>query len=180
MGTRGMKLGRRATSRPSLHFPAKSAWVSPRGYVLMYWPEHPAAMGKPTVSEHVAIVYRVMRKLVPKGTEIHHADRDRTNNQPSNLVVCQDLAYHKLLHARLDAYEACGHANWRRCGICKQYGDPANVRPVSLRQSAGHRHVACHAKQERERVRLRGRPSKARARHMATISLPHFVPLESQ
>jgi len=39
------------------------------------------------------------RKL--KGTEqVHHVDENRLNNNPENLVICPDNAYHKLLHTR--------------------------------------------------------------------------------
>jgi len=31
---------------------------------------------------------------------VHHVDYDKTNNKNSNLVVCPDESYHRLLHAR--------------------------------------------------------------------------------
>lgn len=43
------------------------------------------------------------------------------------LVVCEDKAYHKLLHIRTDALVVCGHANWRRCRFCGEYDDPKNL-----------------------------------------------------
>lgn len=42
-------------------------------------------------------------------------------------VVCEDRTYHKLLHQCTDALKVCGHANWRKCQICKEYDDPSNL-----------------------------------------------------
>jgi hypothetical protein len=77
---------------------------------------------------------------------VHHADGDRSNNSPGNLVVCQDNAYHQLLHKRMRARETCGHADWLKCFVCKEYDDPAN-----LNGRGDHRE--CRARYEYERRR---------------------------
>ncbi len=43
-------------------------------------------------------------------------------------VVCQDQAYHMLLHQRERALKVCGHANWKKCGKCSTYKDPQGMR----------------------------------------------------
>lgn len=61
-----------------------------------------------------------MGKPLPRGAEVHHVDRNRYNNSPSNLVVCQDHAYHMLLHARQRVVDAGGNPNTQRiCLTCK-------------------------------------------------------------
>lgn len=71
---------------------------------------------------HRLVVERVLgRKL--KTTEIvHHVDENKLNNDPFNLVLCQDQAYHKILHARAkvieDGYRPDLHAY---CQSCKRY-----------------------------------------------------------
>ena len=58
---------------------------------------------------------------------VHHVNEIRSDNWKENLVICQDCAYHKLLHRRARALKACGHANWRKCRFCKKYDDPENL-----------------------------------------------------
>ena len=52
--------------------------------------------------------------------QVHH----HTENE---LVVCENQAYHMLLHRRAKALEACSHADWRRCRVCKKYDSPENL-----------------------------------------------------
>lgn len=53
------------------------------------------------VSEHLSAAESTYGGRLPKGAQVHHADQDRLNNKPSNLVICQDRKYHMLLHRRL-------------------------------------------------------------------------------
>jgi hypothetical protein len=77
--------------------------------------------------EHVLVVEKALGKPLPKGAIVHHLDEDKLNNDPSNLVVCPDDAYHFLLHQRQRALDACGHADWRKCPFCKEYDAPENL-----------------------------------------------------
>ena len=49
---------------------------------------------------HREIAERVLGKPLPKGVEVHHVDEDKSNDSNDNLVICQDRAYHRLLHKR--------------------------------------------------------------------------------
>lgn len=98
------------------------------GYVLLMQPQHPKATRQGYVFEHVLVCEKAMGKPLPPGAVVHHHNRDRADNKTrGNLVVCQDRAYHLLLHQRMDALEACGHAEWRMCNYCHQYDDPSNL-----------------------------------------------------
>jgi hypothetical protein len=93
------------------------------------------------VLEHVLIVERAIGKRIPPGAQVHHVDQNRMNNATSNLVACQDSAYHQLLHRRQRAYDACGHADWLRCSVCHQWSPPSEIK---LYQPRGNRwHPAC-------------------------------------
>lgn len=82
---------------------------------------------KYAVREHTVIVEKVLGKRLPSEAEVHHVDGNKSNNSHSNLVVCPDIPYHKLLHRRTEALAACGNANWIKCRFCKQYDAPENL-----------------------------------------------------
>lgn len=90
---------------------------------------------------HVLIVEAVLGHALPPGAEIHHVDEDKANNAHTNLVVCPSKAYHKLLHTRSAALDACGNASYRKCPFCKEYSDP-----VAMTHNASSRyyyHQSC-------------------------------------
>lgn len=77
--------------------------------------------------EHLIIAERVMGHPLPEEACVHHWNRVRSDNRNPNLVVCQDQAYHSLLHQRMRALAACGHANWLKCKFCKRYDSPEMI-----------------------------------------------------
>ncbi len=50
--------------------------------------------------EHIAIAERALGKSLPALAKVHHVDGSTTRNANSNLVICENQAYHLLLHAR--------------------------------------------------------------------------------
>ena len=70
--------------------------------------------------EHRIIAERALGKPLPKGAKVHHVDENERNNAHSNLVICQDQSYHKLLHVRALIVRAGGDPNttyW--CRTCQ-------------------------------------------------------------
>lgn len=52
---------------------------------------------------------KALGRPLPPGSEVHHANRDKLDNNAGNLVICPDHAYHALLHAREDLMKfICG------------------------------------------------------------------------
>lgn len=88
-------------------------------YKIVYVPE----TGK-QVYEHLLIAERALGKVLSSGVQVHHVDLDKANNEPSNLVICPNQAYHRLLHRRTKALDACGHADYYRCRFCHEWDDP--------------------------------------------------------
>src|SRR5882672_9646293 len=97
-----------------------TGWMDSRGYINF-------KIDGISKGEHVLIVEKVLGKKLPEEAEVHHVDGNKSNNDPKNLVVCPDSAYHKLLHQRQRALDACGHADWLKCQRCLQYDDPKNM-----------------------------------------------------
>jgi len=93
------------------------------------------------MNEHEFVAEKALGKPLPPGVVVHHIDHDQRNNDPTNLVICPNQAYHALLHQRERAFIACGNANWRRCVFCKEYDAPAKMQRTS---QDNYRHARCY------------------------------------
>lgn len=97
------------------------------GYPQTKMPGHPRADSRGYVFDHVLIIEKITGEPMPPGSKVHHKNKTPADNRPDNLVFCPNQAYHKLLHQRMRALEACGHEEWRKCKFCKQYDAPENL-----------------------------------------------------
>ncbi len=92
---------------------------------------------------HIRLAEKALGRLLPSGVVVHHANEDRLDNRPENLVICTQW-YHRLLHTRINACKACGNPNWRKCKFCKKYDDPQNMRIVETPYKTVSEHRECH------------------------------------
>lgn len=122
------------------------------GYKMIFKPEHPKAMNKRYVLEHVYLAEKALGKPLPIGAEVHH-------HTPTQLVICQDHAYHFLIEKRTRAYRACGHASWLKCPICKRWDTPEKLYtyyPCKRHTSLSGYHRSCKSTRDANRRKTAG------------------------
>ncbi len=118
-------IGHNGRGVPSKNLKGKS-YVTSKGYVMAYVPDHPRANNGGYVLEHIIISEKALGKFLPTTAQVHHFDENNANNQNNNLVICEGQKYHRLLHIRQRAQRATGNPNFRKCAYCKIWGDPRN------------------------------------------------------
>jgi hypothetical protein len=101
--------------------------------------------GGRSVLNHILVAETALGHQLPVGAEVHHVDGDRGNDANSNLVICPNKSYHALLHKRMRAMDSCGHADWLKCWICKEYG------PDVKQRSNNNEHRECFNRYEKQR-----------------------------
>jgi hypothetical protein len=69
------------------------------GYVQVLMPGHPRGGAKGYVYEHILVAEKALGKPLPPKAVVHH-------HTPEQLVICQNQAYHLLLHQRQRALNA--------------------------------------------------------------------------
>ncbi len=137
------------------------------GYVAISAPGHPRAHGSGSyVFEHILVVERALGKFLDRKHPVHHVDENPGHNSNSNLVACEDQAYHLLLHQRQRALDATGNPSALPCQYCASYERPDEM--VEYRRRSGSRsglrfayHPSCRNDARREAYRLKRAPMEA-------------------
>lgn len=101
--------------------------VTDDGYIRIKLNGHPRSDRNGYISEHIVVAERAFGQSLPSQAVIHHVNEIRTDNRGSNLVICENEIYHKLLHQRLRTLKAGFPVHWLTCPICHQYDAPANL-----------------------------------------------------
>lgn len=78
--------------------------VKENGYILVHLPEHPAATSNGYVYEHRLIMEKHLGRLLKPWEVVHHIDRDRSNNNLSNLQLTSNSEHAK--HHNCDLSES--------------------------------------------------------------------------
>ena len=120
--------------------------IDKSGYVLIMAAKHLRADSHGYVREHILVLEKAFKRPILPMESIHHINGDRADNSIGNLILFTTNGMHIRFHARLRAFGACGHYDWRQCRFCHQYDDPNNM---IIRGSAHHK--KCHTEYERKR-----------------------------
>lgn len=72
----------------------------PAGYIVEKRFGHSRGGKYGFVLQHILIAESALGKSLPNRAEVHHIDGNGANNSNSNLVICENRAYHRLLHRR--------------------------------------------------------------------------------
>ena len=109
--------------------------------------DHPRAAQNGYVRQSILLAEKVLGKSLPPGVVVHHANGNQSIDE-GNLVICENVGYHHLLHQRKRAYESCGNASWRKCNHCKKYDNPKNLY-IAPKKHAHHH--SCSREYQRNR-----------------------------
>ena len=74
------------------------------GYIAVSAPGHPRPdrrAGRGYVLEHILVAEKALGRFLPQGVEVHHVNEKKDDNRNQNLVICENSAYHGLLHKRM-------------------------------------------------------------------------------
>lgn len=119
-----------------------------RGYVQIVTYEY----------EHVMKAEAALGRVIVYPEQIHHVDEVKDNNENTNLVICPDHAYHRMIHYRTRALDECGNANWLQCKYCKQWDAPENIKKIDTDGTRPHQstyHMQCARDVANRNYRLR-------------------------
>ena len=76
-------------------------FITRDGYRMVLKPGHPRARNGRYVCEHLLVAEKSLGRPLVLGKElVHHINGIRTDNRPSNLLICTK-SYHYWLHARM-------------------------------------------------------------------------------
>lgn len=105
-------------------------------YMVVYQPRHPKAFRDGEVLEHILVAEKALGHYLPPKAVVHHINEIKNDNHPQNLVVCQNDAYHRCLHLRINRKRELGSPNLKRCSLCKEIKPLSNF-PVNTRAVDG-------------------------------------------
>ena len=144
---------------PDKNVTGKGGAYNGKWYKEFWIPDHPNANKNHRITEHRYLAAKALGKPIPVMCVVHHHNG---TFRGGFLVICQDSAYHKLLHVRMRAYKETGDPHKRKCSFCKEWDDPEDMmKAVNKAQNRNNTffHSACsneYMRNYRKQKRLLG------------------------
>lgn len=143
----------------AIHAAGQSGSINGKGYICVYAPWHPRARKKGQVLKHIVIAELAFGGPLPGGLVVHHADGNRTNNANSNLVICENADYHRLIHYRLKILQVGGNPTTDR--VCRDCLTPKNKSEFYFVRSINSHRSFCRPCDSKRKRHYKYRPQPA-------------------
>lgn len=101
------RIGKKLKGRfvgPKNHRWKGGRWINKYGVVYIYKPNHPNSNNSNYVFEHRLVWEEFWGQLLPRNYDVHHIDKNSSNNDITNLVVLSHPAHVKLHHFKGDIH----------------------------------------------------------------------------
>lgn len=99
------------------------------GYPIIHRPNHPRCNADGYIYEHTEVAEKKIGRFLKPGEIVHHRDKNRSNNNPDNLIVFHSKSDHTSFHKHncdeslLIEYEPNIYSiNYLKSNICPQCG----------------------------------------------------------
>lgn len=104
--------------KAKLHPSYKNGKIDRDGYIAIYMPEHPNSNKKHYIYEHHKIMSEFLGRPLEKGEVVHHIDRNRKNNNITNLILFSSNSEHMKTHYKNGDIELRVDKSDRVCNLC--------------------------------------------------------------
>lgn len=122
--------------------------------------------------QHVIVAEKALGYALPEGVLVHHVNEIKTDNRNQNLVICENAAYHNLLHLRMRwIADGIDPDKEQRCQKCRTVKPFTEFYP-SRRHMIGYFPICRKCNQEIETARYAPNVAAYKARQAALAATP--------
>lgn len=92
---RAKKLGTSNTWSKGFRYKNRKGYIiNPRGYKMLYFPDHPTSDSRGYIMEHRLVMEKHIVRLLNPVEKVHHKNKNRLDNRIENLELCKNQSKH--------------------------------------------------------------------------------------